>query len=98
MGGCNVLQQRPPKTRIVPYTMEVPKENTLNPYTQEAIRLLAQGFSSQFAEEIASDERMHELMMELASEFVEKNIPIVKEEDQIDVAAELLMNVTVREV
>jgi hypothetical protein len=78
--------------------MEVPKENTLNPYTLEAIRLLAQGFSSQFAEEIASDERMHELMMELASEFVEKNIPIVKEEDQIDVAAELLMNVTVREV
>ena len=70
----------------------------MNPYTLEAIRLLAQGFSSQFAEEIASDERMHELMMELASEFVEKNIPIVKEEDQIDVAAELLMNVTVREV
>ena len=70
----------------------------MNPYTQEAIRLLANGFSSQFAEEIASDARMHELMMELASEFVEKNIPIVKEDDQIDVAAELLMNVTVREV
>ena len=70
----------------------------MNPYTQEAIRLLAQGFSSQFAEEIAGDERMHELMMDLASEFVETNIPIVKEEDQVDVAAELLMNVTVREV
>ena len=70
----------------------------MNPYTQEAIRLLAQGFSSQFAEEIAADERVHELFMELASEFVESNIPIVKEEDQIDVAAELLMNVTVREV
>ena len=70
----------------------------MNPYTQEAIRLLAQGFSTQFAEEIAGDERVHELMMDLASEFVEKNIPIIKEEDQIDVAAELLMNVTVREV
>ena len=70
----------------------------MNPFTQEAIRLLAQGFSTQFAEEIAGDERMHELMMELASEFVEKNIPIIKEDDQIDVASELLMNVTVREV
>ena len=78
--------------------MKEPKENTLNPYTQEAIRLLAQGFSSQFAEDLAGDERMHELIAELASEFVEKNIPIIKEEDQIDVAAELLMNVTVREV
>ena len=79
----------------MPYYKSKPKENTLNPYTQEAIRLLAQGFSTQFAEEIAGDERMHELMMELASEFVEKNIPIIKEEDQIDVAGELLMNVTV---
>ena len=70
----------------------------MNPYTQEAIRLLAQGFSSEFAEFCAGDERMHELMMDLASEFVETNIPIIKEEDQIDVAAELLMNVTVREV
>ncbi len=67
----------------------------MNPYTQEAIRLLAHGFSAQFAEEIAGDERMNELFMDLASEFVEKNIPIIKEEDQIDVAAELLMNVTV---
>jgi len=38
------------------------------------------------------------LMMELASEFVETNIPIIKEEDQIDVAAELLMSVTVTTV
>jgi hypothetical protein len=70
----------------------------MNPYTQEAIRLLANGFSSEFAETIAGDERMHELMMELASEFVETNIPIIKEEDQIDVAAELLMSVTVTTV
>ena len=70
----------------------------MNPYTQEAIRLLAQGFSSQFAEFCAGDERMHELFMDLASEFVETNIPIVKEDDQIDVAAELLMSVTVTKV
>ena len=67
-------------------------------YHDEAIRRLATGFSDDFAEFCAGDERMHELMMDLAAEFVQKNIPIVKEDDEFDVAAELLMNVTVREV
>jgi len=69
----------------------------LNPH-DNAIRLLANGFSSEFAEFCASDERMHELMMDLASEFVDDNIPIVKEDDAVDVAAELLMRVTCTEV
>ena len=67
-------------------------------YHDEAIRRLATGFSDDFAEFCAGDDRMHELMMDLAAEFVQKNIPIVKEDDEFDVAAELLMNVTVREV
>ena len=70
---------------------------TMN-YHEEAIRRLATGFSDDFAEFCASDERMHELMMDLASEFVESNIPVVKEDDQIDLAAELLMSVTVTKV
>ena len=64
----------------------------------EAIRRLSDGFSSEFAEFCAGDERMHELMMELASEFVEENIPVVSEDSQIDVASELLMSVTVTKV
>ena len=71
-------------------------------YTQaahaEAIRRLAAGYVSEFAEFAAGDERMHELMMELASEFVEANLPIVKEEDAIDVAAELHLGITIRSV
>ena len=67
-------------------------------YHDRAIQLLAQGFQSEFAEFCAGDERMHELMMDLASEFVETNIPIVKEEDSIAVASELLMSVAVKEV
>ena len=70
---------------------------TMN-YHDEAIRRLADGFSSEFAEFCAGDERMHELMMDLASEFVESNIPVVKEDDQIDLASELLMSVTVTKV
>ena len=64
----------------------------------EAIRRLADGFSSEFAEFCAGDERIHELMMDLASEFVEENIPVVSEESQVDVAGELLMAVTVTKV
>ena len=70
---------------------------TLNRH-DEAIRLLANGFSSEFAEFCAGDERMHELMMDLASEFVTENIPVVTEESQVDVATELLMSVTVTRV
>jgi len=69
----------------------------LNRY-DEAIRLLANGFADNFAEEVAGDERVHELMMTLAEEFVERNIPIVSEDSQIDMAAELIMNVTVTKV
>ena len=71
-------------------------------YTQaahaEAIRRLSAGYVSEFAEFAAGDERMHELMMELASEFVDANLPIVREEDSIDVAHEMMMGITIRTV
>ena len=69
----------------------------LNKY-DEAIRLLAAGFADNFAEFVAGDERVHELMMDLASEFVEAEIPVVSEDSQIDLATELLMTVTVTKV
>ena len=64
----------------------------------EAIRRLADEFSAEFAEFCAGHEKMHEMMMELASEFVEENVPVVSEDSQIDLAAELLMSVTVTKV
>ena len=64
----------------------------------EAIRRLADGFKEEFAEEVASDERFHELLMELADEFVSKNIPIVREDDATDVSFELIMRVTTKSV
>jgi hypothetical protein len=64
----------------------------------ESVRRLADGFSSEFAEFCAGHEMMHDLMMDLASEFVQTNIPIVSEDSQTDLAAELLMSVTVTKV
>ena len=71
---------------------------TTNSFHDHAIRLLAKGFGSEFCEFAAGDERMHELMLDLAAEFVQKNIPIVKEDDEFDLATELIMNTAVREV
>ena len=48
---------------------------TLN-LRDNAIRLLAAGFTEEYVEFCAGDDRMHELMMDLAAEFVEKNIPM----------------------
>ena len=70
---------------------------TLNSH-DKAVRRLAAGFLSEFAEFAAGDERMHELMMDLADEFVDASLPIVKEDYSIDVAHELMMNITVRAV
>ena len=64
----------------------------------EAVRRLATGFSDEFAEFCSGDERMHELMMDLAAVFVTENIPVVSEDSQHDVAMELIMNITVRPV
>ena len=71
---------------------------TENFYRENAVRLLANGFSDEFADFVAGNEKVHELMMDLASVFVDEHIPIVNEEDQIDVAAELIMCITVRKV
>ena len=64
----------------------------------EAIRLLTNGFSEMFAESVASDGRFHDLLMELADEFVSQEIPIVSVDDSTDVAYELMMRVTARRV
>ena len=66
----------------------------LNKY-DEAVRLMATGFADRFAEQIAGDERMQDLLMDLASEFVEKEMPIISEDSQTDLAMELIMNITV---
>ena len=71
--------------------------NSINRY-DEAVRRLATGFSDEFAEFCAGDERLQEVFMDLAAVFVTENIPVVSEDSQHDVAMELIMNITVRSV
>ena len=69
----------------------------MNKY-DEAIRKMAVGYSEMFAEVVAGDERFHDLLMDLASEFVEAEVPVVSEDSQSDLACELIMYVTARKV
>ena len=71
---------------------------TDNAYRANAIRLLANGFADRFSDFCQGDERMHELMMDLAAEFVGNELPIVRDEDECDVAMELLHSVTIRPI
>lgn len=93
------MQQKAGKGRQRRYDMDM---NQGEPMTinqrDHAIRLLVSGFASEFADFCAGDERVHELMMDLAYEFVEFEIPIVSEDDKIDVAAEMIMSVTMKVV
>ena len=69
----------------------------MNKY-DESVRKMADGFGEMFAEEVASDERFHELLMTIAEEFVAREIPIVSEDSATDLAMELMMRCTARKV
>ena len=70
----------------------------LDSYRSEAIRRLSAGFAEDFAEFCAGHEDLHEMVMNLASEFVERQIPITDEDASADLAFELLTAVTIRKV
>ena len=67
------------------YTNDI-KELTVT----KSLRLLCSGFKNEFATSVFADERTTELFAELASEFVDANIPVVDDENQIELAMMLL--------
>ena len=52
---------------------------------QHAIKLLADGFATQFAESLVSDDDFAEFVMNKAETFVNENIPFTDEEASFDV-------------
>ena len=61
----------------------------------EAIHRLGVSFSHEFAEFLLCHEKVEELFMDLAAEFVEENIPVVADDAKIDVAAELITSINI---
>jgi hypothetical protein len=52
----------------------------------KSLKLLRDGFKSEFATFVHVDEGMWDLLRELASEFVDANIPVVDDENQMELA------------
>ena len=60
-----------------------------------SLRLLRDGFKSDFATFAYADERMTVLLQQLAAEFIDANIPIVDEDVEIDLAMMLMETVDI---
>jgi hypothetical protein len=56
----------------------------------KSLQLLRDGFKSDLATYVYADERMTELLMELVSDFVEINIPVVDEYNRTELAMMLM--------
>ena len=56
----------------------------------KSLKLLRDGFKNELATALFSDERTTELFAQLISEFVEANIPVVDDENQMELSMMLL--------
>ena len=56
----------------------------------KSLQLLRDGFKNELATYVYADERTTELLMELVSEFVEANIPVVDEYNRTELALMLM--------
>jgi hypothetical protein len=56
----------------------------------KSLKLLRDGFKNELATYVYADERTTQLFAELISEFVEANIPVVDDENQMELAMMLL--------
>ena len=66
-------------------------ENTIKELSvTKSLQLLRDGFKNELATYVYADERTTELLMELVSEFVEANIPVVDEYNRTELAMMLM--------
>jgi hypothetical protein len=64
---------------------------TINDLTiTKSLKLLRDGFKNEFATFSYENERMTLLLHELAQEFVDANIPVVDEDNQVELALMLI--------
>ena len=68
----------------------------MNSQTTKSLQLLRDGFMTELTEKIYSDERFTEIIMDLTSEFVEQNIPIVDEDLKMDLSLMMMESISLR--
>ena len=64
---------------------------------QSAVNIVATAFTDDFIEWACGQEEVEELIMKLSEMYVSRFIPIIDEDNEIDVAAELANRVTLIE-
>ena len=64
--------------------------------TTKSLKLLRDGYMVELMEKIYTDDRFTELMMDISSEFVEQNIPIIDEDTKYDLALMMMESISVR--
>ena len=71
-------------------------ENTIKElFVTKSLQLLRDGFKNELATYVYADERMTELLMELVSDFVEVNIPVVDEHNRMELAMMMMESLDV---
>ena len=71
-------------------------ENDIKDLTiTKSLKLLRDGFKNEFATFAYADQRMTDLLHELVSEFVESNIPVVDEDNQMELALMLMETIDI---
>jgi len=73
------------------YDTEMTYEEQIKEMTvTKSLKLLCDGFKNELATALFADERTTELFAQLISEFVETNIPVVDDENQMELSMMLL--------
>ena len=60
---------------------------------QSAVNIIASAFTSDFVEWACSQEKLEDVLMDLSAMYVTRFIPVIDDENQIDVATELVESV-----
>ena len=66
-------------------------------YKTRALQLLANGFAKQFVEYCEGDQRLCEVMHELVTDFIDENIPVVDDDNKLNLAFLLLDRVYLKD-
>ena len=82
------------QTQIFPQQMTYEKDIKELTITK-SLKLLRDGFKNELATALFADERTTELFAQLISEFVETNIPVVDDENQMDLSMMLLETIDI---
>ena len=68
----------------------------MDPKVVKSLQLLRDGNMVDFVEKIYNDERFTQLLMDLSSEYVDENVPVLDEDLKYDLALMMIETITVR--